>query len=102
MDRALQALTTAARLDVRNAKLVQDLANLCLRLGRYSDALSHFRRLTELLLTRWEPQLALAKVSLQLGLPDEADIALSSGLRLAPDEPKLLAVAQRLSELRDQ
>ncbi len=95
-------MTTAVSLDAGNPRIVQDVANVCARLGRYLEAQTHFETLATLLPTRWEPQLGLARVNLNLGRLDEAEAALHAGLRLAPNQRRLLALAGQLSELRNQ
>ncbi len=99
-EEALRSLTAAVVLDPRNPRVVQDVANVCARLGRYQEALAHYATLARLLPTRWEPQLGLASMSLQLGELEEAQLAVDAGLRLAPNEPRLRALAQHLAELR--
>lgn len=101
-EEALRSLTTAVSLDAGNPRIVQDVANVCARLGRYLEAQTHFETLATLLPTRWEPQLGLARVNLNLGKLDEAEAALHAGLRLAPNQRRLLALAGQLSELRNQ
>lgn len=97
---ALRALATAMSLDARNPSTVQAIANVCMRLGRYPEARTHFETLAKLLPARWEPYLGLSRVNLQLGMTKEARAAVNAGLRLAPDEPRLHAMARHLEELR--
>ncbi len=96
-DMALAALTTSAGLDARNPKVVQELANVCGRLGRLPEALEHYRALAKLLPTRWEPHLGAARVLYGMGRLDEALAATNQGLVLAPREPRLLAMARQIT-----
>lgn len=97
-EEALESLGMALSLDARNPKTVQDLANVCMRLRRYPEALGHFHTLAGLLPERWEPQLGVARVNLFLGRFHEAEAALDVGLKMAPNEPQLHALAKRLAQ----
>ena len=94
---ALEALTTAAGLDARNPKVVQELANVCARLGRLPEALGHYRALAKLLPTRWEPHFGAARALYGMGWLDEALAATNQGLALAPRESSLLAMARQIT-----
>ena len=94
---ALEALTTAAGLDARNPKVVQELANVCGRLGRLPEALAHYRALAKLMPTRWEPHFGAARTLQGMGRSDEALVAANQGLVLAPREPRLLAMARQIT-----
>lgn len=96
-DLAYYALTTAIGLDARNSKAVQELANVCGRLGRLSEALKQYRRLAKLLPTRWEPHFGAARALHAMGRLDEALEAANQGLALAPQEPRLLAMARQIA-----
>ncbi len=96
-DMALAALTTSAGLDARNPKVVQELANVCARLGRLPEALEHYRALAKLLPTSWEPHFGTARTLYGMGRLDEALAAANQGLVLAPREPRLLAMARQIT-----
>jgi len=100
---ARQALTMAASFtETDDVRILQQLANVSVRLRLYPEALAYYRKLTEVEPERWEWLLGLAKVNLFMGQFDEAEAALQVGLQMAPDEPRLLSLAQRLAEVRGQ
>ena len=100
---ALQALTMAASFqETDDPRILQQLANVYVRLRLYPEALVYYQRLAEADPERWEWQLGLAKVNLLLGQFDEAEAAVRLGLQMAPNEPRLLALAQQLAEVQGQ
>ena len=100
-EEALQALTMAASFaETNDARILQQLANVCVRLRLYPEALVYYQRLAKAAPTRWEWQLGLAKVNLLIGQFDEAEAALQLGLQIAPGEPRLLALERKLLEFQ--
>lgn len=100
---ALEALTMAASFEeADDPRILQQLANVCVRLKFYPDALAYYRKLAEADPARWEWQLGVAKVNLLMGQFDEAEAALQVGLKMAPDDPRLLSLARTLTELRNR
>ena len=94
---ALEALRTAAGFDAGNPKVIQELANVYGRLGRVPEALEHYRALAKLVPTRWEPHFGAARALYGMGRLDEALAAANQGLALAPQEPRLLSMARRIT-----
>lgn len=97
-EQALEALKRAASYDARGLAIRQELANVCVRLHQYDDAIAHYQALVKMLPTRWEPHLGVGKVLFLQGRLDEAKKEVETGLKLAPNEPRLQALARQLSK----
>ena len=99
---ALTALKTAQSFDAGNPKIVQELANACVRLDRLPEALAYYQTLARLLPNRWEPYLGIAKTYYGLDMLEESASAVTEGLGLAPNEPRLMAMARHLRESQNR
>lgn len=100
---AWQALTMAASFtETDDVRILQQLANVAVRLRLFPEALAYYQKLAEVEPERPEWQLGLAKVSLFMGQFEEAKVALQAGLEIAPDDPRLLSLARTLAEFQNQ
>ena len=96
-DDAVEALQIAARLEPKDSALHMQLGNLCTQLNRDAEAKEHFRDATIQAPSLLQAHLSLGDVCLRLGELDEASTALAAAQRLAPDDPQVTSLANRLS-----
>lgn len=96
-DDAVEALRIAARLEPKDSALHMQLGNLCAQLNRDAEAKEHYRDATIQAPSLLQAHLSLGDVCLRLGELDEASAALAAAQRLAPDDPQVTSLANRLS-----
>ena len=96
---ALAALQAAARLDPQNAPILVDTGDVCLRnLNRPQEALEHYTRAVQLDPVCVPALLRLADLQLRLGNLPEAQGTIEAAQPLAPGEPALKRLEQRLQK----
>lgn len=102
-DEAVAALEAALRADPQNAQLQIELGDVLLRnLDRSAAALEHYQRASQLDPTSVEAQVRLADLHLRLGNLTAARAALESARKLAPNEPVLAVLEQRLKKVEQR
>ncbi|MCH7720538.1 MAG: tetratricopeptide repeat protein [Planctomycetes bacterium] len=99
---ARAALTTAASLDARNPEVYLMLGEVCSRLQRYVEAKEHFAQGAKRIPDSLPAQVNLCLMSMRLGDLDEAATALAAAQQLAPDHPRVAAMAAQLAELQNR
>lgn len=93
---ARPALQATLALDTRNPETYLLLGDACARLGLMSEAKEHLSIAAKRMPTSIEAHLNLGMVCRALGLLDEARLALEAARRLAPEDARVLAFADRL------
>lgn len=96
---AVAELEAALRCDPGNPQLSVELGDICLRnLNRLDEALKHYRRANEQAPTSVPVLLRLAEVQFALGQTNQARAVLDQARQLAPGEPSLKALEDRLRQ----
>lgn len=94
---ALAELATAFRCAPQNAQLQLDMGEICLRnLARPQEAIAHYEKAAELDLTLVPAWVRLAELHLRLTNYNRARQALETLRKLAPGEPTVTSLWQRL------
>jgi tetratricopeptide (TPR) repeat protein len=99
---ALEALSTAARRDPQDPDIYRQLARLCLELGRFAEARQYYRKQADLTPFRWQPYFGLCQACVRLGQLEEATDAILTAQRIAPEEPKVRALAEQVISMRNR
>ena len=96
---AVSALETARRCDPKNAPILVDLGDIYLRnLDQPRKALAAYQQALELDPTSLSVCLRLVRLHSQLGDAQAAQASLEAARQLAPDEPALAALQERLRQ----
>jgi tetratricopeptide (TPR) repeat protein len=96
-DEAIQALEQAVGLDPQNAALRARLGHRLNAAGRYAEAKPHFELAVARTPTDVQAHLGLCEACLNLGQREDAAAALTAAQRLAPRNPAVMDMANRLT-----
>ncbi len=97
---AREALRATARLDTQNPEVFLLLGIACARLQQYLEAKQNLVKASQRMPGHMLAHLNLATICIKLGNYEEATAALAVAQRLAPNDHRIQAVADRLDALR--